>query len=342
MAAVIGTGAIVIGTTFQHQTLCENQGTAFSNTAMTIYGVVHGGKQWTFAREQYPDWDKLPSDQYARLLYQASIDKLLSDPLLTWSGLKHGWKLYRERDMPLWPVPYRLAEMGLILLSILVSIALFMRKSAASTLGGLVIGSGLGIYVSAGFISIDGWARVYAATAPFYAFAIPFGISRPLNNLNTKKFLEPRRSLTKSIQYLGALILFGFFLSPQIALIGKTPEFPLRIACKTGEIYAQQRHSPWQTITIAGSETSVAADWLKLSEKSLNLFAVHGDEQKFFSSLRSGQVVVLGTSLTDGILRFSVFDSMSERHMNSDLLEFCIRGRNPNSDWYFYDAYIPN
>jgi hypothetical protein len=205
-------------------------GSAFGNFSYALYGQVRGGTGWHSAIEELGT--RSPS-----AVYHAALQFFLEHPVSLFIGFA---KAYRDFFLPgdpgifpfgqfrwqNWPNLALWAGMLLLLLCGLLKLLKTMHLHRSA----LLAASFLGIFLSIPFLPpVDGGARFYASTMPFFFILPAFGLSR------LGKRFEPPAASTKdwhlgplSSRSLAIVLLTLTLLAPVVTyLLGQQPAYPV-------------------------------------------------------------------------------------------------------------------
>jgi hypothetical protein len=196
------------------QTLGIPPGAAFGNFSYAIYGQVRGGTGWHSAIEELGTRD--PST-----VYRAALQFFLKHPLSLFIGFA---KAYRDFFLPgdpgIFPFgdfgwqnwPNLVLWMGMLLLLIWGSLKLL--KDLRSNLASMLVWGFWGVLISIPFLPpIDGGARFYASTMPFFFIIPAVGLSyltkqfAQQSTLTRDRYAEPIPSRSISILLLALTLL---------------------------------------------------------------------------------------------------------------------------------------
>lgn len=170
------------------------KGGGFSNFSFTLYGLVSGRHEWTRIYQTMPDIRSLPEGEQAKEVYRLAMVHLADHPGDLLRGI-----IRRYNDFIFNARWYRLEGIGALrygLMAIALVGLVHISRRMKSTPESFVLAGTIGTLLSAPFLG-DGGMRVHAATVPFSAALIGFGIhaisgwlKRPAFKGNTGKELQ--------------------------------------------------------------------------------------------------------------------------------------------------------
>jgi len=159
-------------------------GSSFGNFSYAIYGQARGGTGWHSAIEELGT--RNPS-----LVYRAALDFFLEHPISLFIGFA---KSYRDFFLPggrsIFPYVSSWQDWQSVVLWIGTMILFvygltWLFKNIRSTLPSMLIAGFIGVFLSIPFLPpIDGGARFYASTMPFFFVVPAMGINRFFRNVH--------------------------------------------------------------------------------------------------------------------------------------------------------------
>lgn len=155
---------------------------AFSNFSYTLYGLVHGGENWTRFHYDYPEVATLPAAEQARHAYRAAVAHVRSHPLDLIIGIMH-----RYNDFFFNTRWFAFDGIGgariVFMLAALIGLWNLFRTRRKRVSSFLLVAT-IGVWLSVPFIG-DGGTRVHAVTVPFTAALIAAGVSAIVARFST-------------------------------------------------------------------------------------------------------------------------------------------------------------
>jgi hypothetical protein len=211
----------------------NSEGLAHSNFAFTLFGLVAGGKGWTYAYTLYPELLAQPETMVAKFLYNESLTLFFQKPWLLFLGFSKGIvgllksliSFFQFKLPSAWALKAFIRLLGVAL----VGISLYRLKKLYDKYPKEIgfVGTGLlGMLLSAGIIWTDGGFRVFAATIPFFAAGIGIVVGSFFSEqkaLSIKPITTAIPVETRVACYLGIFLAATAFLGP--ALIQKNNFF---------------------------------------------------------------------------------------------------------------------
>jgi len=175
-----------------------------ANYSYVLYGLAHGGKQWSQALIDHPEWLKLSEAARANLTYRAALSEVFEHPANLLSGLALFWRSYLENLFsyvaPVLRAPVlTLSGIGLVFL-----LLEWKRRIPSFLLAGV-----FGMQASAPVLFYDADAyRTFVATVPFDAALAAVGLAVVIRILQFAACREPRTPRAGSdYGYAGAVAL---------------------------------------------------------------------------------------------------------------------------------------
>ena len=229
---IIALSSVLGGTGYYSNNLIRShldlQGDIFSNANLTIYGVIRGGKGWTYLSKEHPEVHNLPISPEKEAKVKGLIKHyIIAEPLMVVKGLFKGLKLFVLRYSTFLPKPFHVFE---IFLHICGFIYFFRRfrygdKNDHFFLspfewGVLVLH--LGNFIFAPMIAQDGEQRVFAATIFYTPIFYLFGLNLFIENFQLEKFQPKIRFWPITISFLGLALIIWSLWSPMIKEVGTT------------------------------------------------------------------------------------------------------------------------
>ena len=209
---------------------------AFSNFSWALYGLVSGGKSWTYIFEANPEGFETTS------VYQLILAQFFQHPELALQGAIKYWRFFFSSS---WYNAYSFvgggnywvneaARYGMYLLN---GIGIYhWWKNRTDPYASLAIFGALGVLASVPFVPpTDAYrVRLYAATIPFFALLPAMGMYSLFKNLKFKWLaweMESSLFQPNSIATLSGILLF-FTIIPAILLQSTDQRFNLpAVAC---------------------------------------------------------------------------------------------------------------
>ena len=201
--------------------------------ALTVFGLVSGGKTWTWATQCYPHFQG-DGFAFALFLYERSWETFLSHPRLLALGLwENTWGVIRYvldgythvltsfTAVPLFcenPFPRLLLRASGLITAMLFAIMAKKRLAASWDRMLLVLAGLAGMFFSAAIVWLDGYSRVFAPAMPFMAAALglAFGKSpRPAQNNVPAAPTAARLALVLSVLVLAGGLTAALVLKSQ-------------------------------------------------------------------------------------------------------------------------------
>ena len=216
--------------------------TAFSNFSWALFGLVSGGKSWTYIFEVHPEVFSLSASMQGRAIVELILQQFLQNPSLALQGAINYWRIFFSST---WYNAYAFASgenywvneaarYGLYLLCGLGLWKWFKDRNDPYT--GLAIVGALGVLASVPFVPpTDAYrVRLYAATIPFFVFLPGVGLSYLVDKLPLQWF---RKKLVESDSYLIESFSIGLitclFLAPMLQNANSMPRVA-EAACPVG------------------------------------------------------------------------------------------------------------
>lgn len=217
-----------------------NTGAMHGNLAHTIYGLVSGGKTWSYAYIMFPELSSKPEAEFAKFLYKEAFKQFKENPTLLLLGLLKGWgglmKGLISFFQPDFAGPF-IFKLFIRLLGFLTYIfgiwRLINLYQSYKTEIGLVGITLLGMFLSAGIIWSDGGFRVFAATVPFFAVAIGiiFGTRLPLSTQTKRNTVYD----TPVITILSYTLLLASLIAPPLIQLLQSSRITPHFSCARNE-----------------------------------------------------------------------------------------------------------
>lgn len=179
------TGILLVAGTFALnraliRLLAGPDATAFTNFSWALYGLVSGGKSWTYIFEAHPE-----ATGQGASIYKLILDQFLQNPGLAAQGAVKYWRAFFSSS---WYNAYAFvaggnywlneaARYGMYLLG---GLGLFKWwRNRADPFSGIALAGALGVLASVPFVPpTDAYrVRLYAATIPFFALLPAMGLS---------------------------------------------------------------------------------------------------------------------------------------------------------------------
>lgn len=196
----------------------SESGSAHSNFSLTLFGLIAGGKGWTYAYDLYPEIAQFSEAQSSQFLYEKSIAYFLQDPIQLFIGLwKNLLRVLKYSLVFFWQTmpESALARAFLRLLGafFLINLSLQFKQHYRQnkSVFALLLAGILGMALSALIIIQDGGTRVFAATTPFWAAIV--SITLTLYLAKPKFRIEKQSAFPIQIAYLltTVLLVTGLF-----------------------------------------------------------------------------------------------------------------------------------
>jgi len=218
----------------------DGSGAAHSNFSLTLFGVVLGGKGWTYAYDLYPDISKLSESQLSEFLYHKCFTHFLDEPTLVFVGLwKNFLKIFKHSLVFFWqglPDSALLrALLRLVGAFALIHLCLQFKRhyNQHKPFFTLLLAGMMGMFLSALIILQDGGSRVFAATVPFLAATIGVTVSLYLRKQTARGTLEPSK-LPLNISYVLTVLLLSAGLFAPILIHKTHSDFHPSVICPVG------------------------------------------------------------------------------------------------------------
>lgn len=198
-------------------------GAMHGNFAPTLFGLVSGGKSWTYANIAFPELaSKQTEAEVAQYLYAKSLEQFINNPFLLLKGIFHSLAglikalisfFFQTNSFQSVYIIYLIRIMGLACLIFGAWRLKTLYPRYRKEIGFICIGL-LGCFLSAGIIWTDGGFRVFAVTIPFVAlaFGLIFGCYRFMPTDTPKITWETSLALMISISLIGAPLIAPRFM----------------------------------------------------------------------------------------------------------------------------------
>lgn len=229
-------GGFIFNTMLLHLYSTSNGGATHGNFAPTLFGIVAGGKGWTYAYTLYPELSTFSEALAAKFLYVKSYELFLENPFLLFTGVLKGiWGFikaiisffqFKLNGHFLFKAFIRLLGLAALCggLYRLKKLYPHYRREVGLVSIGLIA-----MVLSAGGIWVDGGLRVFATTMPFFAAAIGIACSPRLrspfwqSNRGNSESANTLEWETKVSSSLSVFLLLTGVIGPLLIQSFKTP-----------------------------------------------------------------------------------------------------------------------
>lgn len=206
--------------------------TAFSNFSWALFGLVSGGKSWTYIFEVHPEVFSLPASTQGRAVLELIFKQFLQDPSLAYQGALNYWKIFFSST---WYNAYAFAagenywvneatRYGMYLLCGLGLWKWFRNRN--DPYAGLAIAGAMGVLASVPFVPpTDAYrVRLYAATIPFFVLLPGIGMAFLAGKLPARWF-QPEREQAGSftVEVFSIVMIVCMLLAPLLQDAGTKP-----------------------------------------------------------------------------------------------------------------------
>ncbi|HEV2524586.1 MAG TPA: hypothetical protein VGU44_05600, partial [Gammaproteobacteria bacterium] len=217
-------------------------GAMHGNFALTLYGLVSGGKMWNYAYTVFPELASKSEAELANFLYIQSFEQFKQNPLLLllgflrgWGGIIKGLISFFQADLSPLALKIFIRTLGFSFLTFgiwrLAKLYPIYKKEVG--LLGIAL---LGMFLSAAGIWTDGGFRVFAVTVPF--FAVAFGIVIGTRRLSTAQIQNksPVRWEIPVAYALSYTLIVSALIGPLFIKSIQAAEVTPNFSCASNEI----------------------------------------------------------------------------------------------------------
>ena len=214
------------------KTLAGPDATAFSNFSWALFGLVSGGKSWTYIFEAHPEVFSLAPSMQGRAVFELILDQFLQDPSLALHGALNYWRVFFSST---WYNAYAFvagenywvnetARYGMYLLCGLGLLKWFRNRN--DPFAGLAIAGALGVLASVPFVPpTDAYrVRLYAATIPFFILLPGIGVAFLAEKLPARWFQrESEQAGSFTVEVFSIVMMVCMLLAPLLQDAGTRP-----------------------------------------------------------------------------------------------------------------------
>jgi hypothetical protein len=247
---VLAGGAVTMFLTSIHG---SDAGAPGANYSYVLYGLAHGGKQWTQVFIDHPEWSTLTEAALAKLTYRAALTEISENPGNFLSGLWLFGKSYLSNLFSYVSPVLRAPILTLSGIGFAFAVIECRRRIPSFLLAGV-----LGVVASAPVLFYDADAyRTFVATVPFDAALAALGLAVVIKVLQSAVYRDEGFHYDRAAHgysgavALGVLLTFVCTVGLAMAIAAyRTPRFAVT-ACPSGlssTIIQLGRTSPYITI----------------------------------------------------------------------------------------------
>jgi hypothetical protein len=192
-------------------------GVPFANFSYTLYGLASGGKSWAYVFEAHPEVLAIQEPEQSKRIYQLAFELIRTNPIQTVQGALFNWKMlfsdswyniYAYMGGENWTINV-ITRWGMYILCAVGIFAWFRDRK--DPIGGLIMASAIGIFVSVPFLPpTDAYRmRPYAASIVIFAALPAMGLAYFISQIKAKFSSKADNNL---ISPLNSILVYSFIL----------------------------------------------------------------------------------------------------------------------------------
>lgn len=271
-------------------------GAAHGNFALTLFGLVSGGKTWSYAYTAFPELSTMSEASQAPFLYAKSWETFRAQPWNLMLGILQGWAVLMKAILSFFQTAFPnivikslVRITGAIILFFGLRNFIRLYRNHPDTFGLLSIAL-LGMFLSAAGIWTDGGFRVFAVTVPFFAAAVGIVCSSFFTKITSpqKSFLNqkfPPSWHIRTTYILGYLLLAGGLLGPLVTHAFQTEPsvIPVFSCAKHETPFISNHLSSAPYVDLSTKREQFSSNMLRLNFESKEAFSKILDARSQYS-----------------------------------------------------------